>query len=53
MKYRTKTGRLLTEADIESFASEAEEGYDVEELLQRQWDLRARLVTGSADQMKE
>jgi len=27
--YRTKTGRVLTDADIEGFAAEAEAGYDV------------------------
>jgi hypothetical protein len=28
MNYRTKTGRLLTEADIAALADEAERGYD-------------------------
>src|SRR5215470_11620816 len=30
--YRTKTGRVLTDADIQALADEAERGYDVEHL---------------------
>ena len=30
--YRTKTGKILTDADIEALADEAEAGYDVEHL---------------------
>lgn len=30
--YRTKTGKVLTDADIEAMADEAERGYDVEQL---------------------
>jgi len=33
--YRTKTGRVLTDADIEALADEAERGYDVERLARR------------------
>ena len=33
--YRTKTGRILTDADIQALADEAERGYDVEQLLQK------------------
>ncbi len=33
--YRTKTGRILTDADIEALADEAERGYDVERLTRR------------------
>lgn len=33
--YRTKTGRLLTDADIEAFADEAERGYEVHNLTPR------------------
>ena len=33
--YRTKTGRVLTDADIEALADEAERGYDVERLAKR------------------
>ena len=33
--YRTKTGRVLTDADIEALADEAERGYDVEHLAKR------------------
>lgn len=29
MKYRTKTGRVLTDAEIEVLAEEAERGYDL------------------------
>jgi hypothetical protein len=32
---RTKTGRVLTDADIEALADEAERGYDVEDILRR------------------
>ena len=30
--YRTKSGRLLTEAEIRALAEEAERGYDIEPL---------------------
>lgn len=33
--YRTKTGRVLTDADIEALADEAEQGYDVEHLARK------------------
>jgi predicted HicB family RNase H-like nuclease len=33
--YRTKTGRVLTDADIEALADEAERGYDVEQIARR------------------
>lgn len=33
--YRTKTGRVLTDADIEALAAEAERGYDVSHLHPR------------------
>lgn len=33
--YRTKTGRILTDADIEALAAEAEQGYDVEPLAKK------------------
>ena len=32
---RTKTGRVLTDADIKALADEAEQGYDVDELRSR------------------
>jgi len=34
--YRTKTGRILTNEDIEALADEAERGYDVSELRRRE-----------------
>jgi len=34
--YRTKTGRTLTDADIQAMADEAERGYDVAALKARQ-----------------
>lgn len=36
-EYRTKTGRILTESDVEKLAAEAERGYDISaiELQQR------------------
>jgi len=43
--YSTKTGRNLTNTDIEALADEAERGYDVEELKQRR---RGRPLLGSA-----
>jgi hypothetical protein len=33
--YRTKTGRILTEEELEELAAEAERGYDVEELAKQ------------------
>lgn len=33
--YRTKTGKVLTDADIEAMADEAERDFDVEELKGR------------------
>ena len=33
--YKTKTGKVLTDRDIENLADEAERGYDVEELRRR------------------
>jgi type I restriction enzyme, R subunit len=33
--YRTKTGRVLTDNDIEAFAAEAERGYEIEHLAKR------------------
>lgn len=43
--YRTKTGKVLTDADIEAMADEAEQGYDVEQLKARR---RGRPMLGSA-----
>lgn len=43
--YRTKTGKVLTDADIEALADEAERGYDVEGLKARR---RGRPLLGSA-----
>lgn len=34
--YRTRTGKVLTDADIEALADEAERGYDIEGLKARQ-----------------
>jgi uncharacterized protein (DUF4415 family) len=42
--YKTKTGRVLTDADIETMADEAERGYDVEMLKARR---RGRPMLGS------
>lgn len=42
--YTTKTGRTLTDADIEAMADEAERGYDVDELKGRR---RGRPLLGS------
>ena len=43
--YRTRTGKVLTDADIERLADEAEEHLDVESLKQRR---RGRPLLGSA-----
>jgi len=43
--YKTKTGKVLTDADIETMADEAEQGYDVEMLKTRR---RGRPMLGSA-----
>ena len=43
--YTTKTGRELTDADIEELADEAERGYDVDDLKRRR---RGRPMLGSA-----
>ncbi len=43
--YTTETGKILTDADIERMAEEAERGYDVEELRPRR---RGRPMLGSA-----
>ncbi len=43
--YVTKTGRVLTDTDIEHLANEAEDDYDVEELKSRR---RGRPLLGSA-----
>lgn len=32
---RTKSGKLITDAEIERYAAEAEAGYDVDELIAR------------------
>lgn len=44
-RYTTKTGKVLSDADIEAMADEAERGYDVEELKTRR---RGRPMLGSA-----
>lgn len=43
--YKTKTGKVLTDVDIEAMADEAEGGYDVETLKSRR---RGRPMLGSA-----
>ena len=43
--YKTKTGKVLTDADIEAMADEAEQGYDIEMLKSRR---RGRPMLGSA-----
>ena len=43
--YTTKTGKVLTDADIKQLADEAERGYDVEALKSRR---RGRPMLGSA-----
>ena len=43
--YRTASGKVLTDADIEALADEAEQGYDVETLTTRR---RGRPMLGSA-----
>lgn len=43
--YKTKIGKVLTDADIEALADEAERGYDVDALKSRR---RGRPMLGSA-----
>jgi hypothetical protein len=43
--YKTKTGKVLTDADIERLADEAEQGYDVGVLKRRR---RGRPMIGEA-----
>lgn len=43
--YRTRTGKVLSDADIEAMADEAERGYDVEVLKVRR---RGRPMLGTA-----
>lgn len=43
MSLRTKSGRVLTDADFEALADEAERGYDVEHLLKQREDARDAL----------
>jgi len=43
--YKTKTGKVLTDVDIEAMADEAEGGYDVKTLKSRR---RGRPMLGSA-----
>jgi hypothetical protein len=42
--YKTKTGRVLTDADIKALADEAERGYDVDQLIVRR---RGRPMLGN------
>lgn len=44
-RYRTKTGKVLTDSDIDALADEAEQGYDVEQLKARR---RGRPMIGDA-----
>ena len=44
-RYRTKSGKVLTDADIEALADEAERGYDIEVLKSRR---RGRPMLGTA-----
>lgn len=43
---RTKSGKVITEADIERYTDEAEAGYDVDELIARRGK-RGRPTLGS------
>lgn len=43
--YRTKTGKVLTDADIETMGDEAQRAYDIEQLKARR---RGRPMLGSA-----
>ena len=43
---RTKTGRVLTDAEIEAMADEAERGYDIEVLKTRRRDPRPPAQSG-------
>lgn len=43
---RTKSGKVITDADVEKYAAEAEAGYDVDELIRRRGK-RGRPTLGS------
>jgi hypothetical protein len=43
--YRTRSGKVLTDTDVEAMADEAEQGYDVDALKARR---RGRPLLGSA-----
>lgn len=47
-RYTTKTGRVLTDADIDALADEAEHGYEVSELQAKRRG-RPRLGTAPAE----
>lgn len=38
-EYRTRTGKVITDEDIEGYVAEAEAGYDVDQLRTRGRDL--------------
>jgi hypothetical protein len=46
--YKTKSGKVLTDADIEAMADEAERGYDVDALKARR---RGRPMLGTAPEV--
>lgn len=54
-EYRTKTGRVLTDADIQALADEAEQGYDVSDLGPNRANpenlVRWRRIEGAAQAM--
>lgn len=43
---RTKSGKVITDAEVEKYAAEAEAGYDVDELIRRRGK-RGRPTLGS------
>lgn len=52
--YVTKTGKVLSDAEIEALSDEAERGYDVAHLVKRTWKVYRRvLVSGSLSRQAE
>ena len=45
--YVTKTGKVLTDADIQALADEAERGYDVSHLIGKPQECRAKRWKGT------
>lgn len=52
-EYRTKTGSVLSDEDIEALADEAEQGYDVSQIKPASPEVSARIRELTADDSGE